>query len=83
MHYNGHNSNILAESFGIYKFKAKDAEMNADPIYLGNVLKDFSVDYNSINVDEILNSMAKYGNTSRLLFTDTDTLLYEIETKNI
>ena len=83
MHYNGHNSNILADSFGIYKFKAKDAEMNADPTYLGNVLKDFSVDHNCINVDEILNSMAKYGNKSRLSYTDSDTLLYEIETKHI
>ena len=50
LHYNGHNSNILADSFGIYKFKAKDAEMNADPTYLGNVLKDFSVDHNCINL---------------------------------
>ena len=25
----------------------------------------------------------KYGNKSRLLFTDTDSLMYEIETKNV
>ena len=28
----------------IIKFKAKDSEINAIPLYLGNVSKDFSVD---------------------------------------
>ena len=50
LHYNGHNSNIFSNSFGIYKFKTKYTEMNANPIYLGNVLKDFSVDHNCINL---------------------------------
>ena len=55
----------------IYKFKAKDAEINSYPLYFGNILNDFatdntkkldyygyvydfSVDYDSIVVDHIL-----------------------------
>ena len=32
------------ESFEIYKFKAKDSEINAAPLSLGNDLKEFLVD---------------------------------------
>ena len=28
----------------IYKFKAKDSEIVASPLYLGNILKDLSID---------------------------------------
>ena len=55
-----------------YKFKAKDSEVNAAPLCLGNASKDFSadnikkigldryvydfsVDYDSIDVNDILN----------------------------
>ena len=70
--YNGENSYIFVHgAWKIYKFKAKDSEINGSPLCLGNVLKDFStdnlkkpelygyvcdfsVDYNSIAVDDIL-----------------------------
>ena len=39
LHCNGVNSCIFANRFEIYKFKAKDSKINADPLYLGNVSK--------------------------------------------
>ena len=39
LYYNGVNSYIFVE---IYKFKAKDFEINAAPLCLGNVSKHFS-----------------------------------------
>ena len=70
-HYNGVNSCIFANGFETYKFKAKDSEINAAPLCLSNVSKDFSaddlqktglyryvydfsVDYDSTGVDDIL-----------------------------
>ena len=44
LHHTGVNSYIFLKDVKIYKFKAKDSEINAAPICLGNVLKDFSVD---------------------------------------
>ena len=44
MHYNRGNSYIFVNGVDIYKFKAKDSEINTDPLCLGNVSKDFSVD---------------------------------------
>ena len=44
LHYNGVNSYIFVNSVEIYKFKAKDSEINAAPLCSSNVLKDFSVD---------------------------------------
>ena len=44
LHYNGVNSYIFVNDVEIYKFKAKDSEINAAPISLGNFLKIFSVD---------------------------------------
>ena len=58
MHYNNINTYIQ-----IYKFKAKDSEINVATLCLGKVLVDnifygsvygFSVDYDSINVDDTL-----------------------------
>ena len=65
------NSFIFANGVEIYKIKAKDSEINAAPLCLGNVSRDFpfdnmkktglcgyvydfSVDYGSIDVDDIL-----------------------------
>ena len=72
LHYNGTNSYLFLNGVEIFKFKAKDSEINAAPLCLSNVLKDFSadnlketelygysydfsVDYDSIDVDDVLN----------------------------
>ena len=44
MHYNGANSYLFVNGIEIHKFKAKDSEINAIPLCIGNVSKDFSVD---------------------------------------
>ena len=38
------NSYIFVNDVKIYKFKERDFEINLAPIWLGNVLKDFSAD---------------------------------------
>ena len=64
---------MFVNSTEIYKFKAKDAKIVADPLCLGNISKDwsvdnmkrtgfngyvydFSVDYDTIAVDDILDN---------------------------
>ena len=42
--YNGANSYLFANGTEIIKFKAKDSEIAATPICLGNISKDFSAD---------------------------------------
>ena len=71
LHYNGASSYLFVNGTGIHKFKAKDSEIVASPLCLGNISKDvsvdnmkktglngyaydFSVDYDAIAVDEIL-----------------------------
>ena len=44
LHYNGANSYIFVNGTEIYKFKAKDSEIIAIPLCLGNVSKDWSTD---------------------------------------
>ena len=44
LHYNGENSYIFVNGTEIHKFKAKDTEIVASPLCLGNISKDFSVD---------------------------------------
>ena len=69
LHYNGANSYLFVNGTEIVKFKAKDSEIVASPIGLGNISKDwsldmkktgftgyvydFSVDYYAIGVDDI------------------------------
>ena len=43
-HYNGANSYFFVNSKEIVKFKAKDSEIVASPLCLGNISKDWSVD---------------------------------------
>ena len=43
LHYKGANTYILVNNIEIYKFKAKDFEINSTPLCLGNVSKVFSV----------------------------------------
>ena len=45
LHYNGANSSYLfVNGTELHKFKAKDSEIVASPLCLGNISKDFSVD---------------------------------------
>ena len=44
LHYNGANSYLFVNGTKIMKFKAKDFEILAYPLCLGNFSKDFSVD---------------------------------------
>ena len=44
MHYNGGNSYLFVNGTEIYKFKAKDSEILAYSLCLGNISKDWSVD---------------------------------------
>ena len=72
LHYNGANSYLFVNGTEIYKLKAKDTDIVASPLCLGNISKDcfvdnmkkktglngyvydFSVDYDAITVDDIL-----------------------------
>ena len=70
LHYNGANSYLFVNGTEIYKFKAKDSEIVATPLCLGNISKDwsadnmkkmdlmvmsdFSVDYDATDVDDIV-----------------------------
>ena len=44
MHYNGANSYLFVNGTEIIKFKAKDSEILAYSLCLGNILKDWSQD---------------------------------------
>ena len=71
LHFNGANSCLFVNGVEIHKFKAKDSEIVATPLCLGNIsndfpvdnmkkvglnehVYDFSVDYDAILVDDIL-----------------------------
>ena len=58
LHYNGANSYLFVNGTEIYKFKAKDSEIVATPLYSGTgfngYVYDFSVDYDATDVDDIL-----------------------------
>ena len=81
LHYNGANSYLFVNGKEIHKFKAKDSQIVATPLCLGNISKDwsmdymrktglngyvydFSVNYDAIAVDDILdilNYLMKYN----------------------
>ena len=44
LHYNGANSYLFVNGTEIYKFKAKDSEIVASPLCLGNISKDRLID---------------------------------------
>ena len=71
LNYNGTDSYLFVNGIEIHKFKAKDSEIVASPLCLGNISKacsvdntkktglngcvyHFSVDYDAIAADEIL-----------------------------
>ena len=45
MHYNEGNSHLFVTGTESYKFKAKDSEIVVTPLCLGNISKDWSVNY--------------------------------------
>ena len=69
LHYNRANSYLFVNGTEIYKIKAKDSEIVASPLCLGNISKDwsadntkktgfngyviFGVDYDATDVDDI------------------------------
>ena len=44
LHYNGAKNFLFVNGTDIYKFKAKDSEIVATPLRLGNISKDWSTD---------------------------------------
>ena len=44
LHYNGANSYLFVDGKEIHKFKAKDSEIVATPLFLANISKNWSVD---------------------------------------
>ena len=44
LHYNGANSYLIVNGQEIHKFKAKDSEIVATPLCLGNISNDWSLD---------------------------------------
>ena len=44
LHYNAENSYLFVNCTEIYKFKAKDSEIMATPLCLGNISKNWSPD---------------------------------------
>ena len=66
MHYNGENSYLFANSTEIIKFKAKDYNIIATLLCLGNISKDWSVDnmkYTGLN-GYVYNFSVDYDATS-------------------
>ena len=45
LHYNGANSYLFVNGTEIYKFKANDSEIVPSSLCLGNICKNWSVDY--------------------------------------
>ena len=43
-HYNGANSNLFVNVAKSHEFEVKDSEIVATPLFLGKILKEFSVD---------------------------------------
>ena len=57
LHYNGDNSYLFVYGTEIHKFKAKNSGIVASPLWinpLNGYVYDFSVDYDAIAVDDIL-----------------------------
>ena len=43
LHYNGTNNYLFVNGTEIHEFKAKDSEIVANPLCLGNISMDFSI----------------------------------------
>ena len=44
LNYNGENIYLFVNGTEVYKFKAEDSKIATAPLYLANILKDWSVD---------------------------------------
>ena len=45
LHFNGSKSFLIVNAVKMYQFKAKDSEIKPYPLSLGNISKDFPIDY--------------------------------------
>ena len=66
LHYNGANSYLFVNGKEIHKFKAKDSEIVATPLCLGNISRDWSLDNmknNELN-GYVYDFSADYGATA-------------------
>ena len=68
-HYNGANSYLFVNGTEIYKFRAKDSEIVASPLCLGNISKDWSQD-NMIKTG--LNGYVYEFNVDYGIYSETD-----------
>ena len=71
LHYNRGNSYLFVNSTEIIKFKAKDSEIVASPLCLGNISKDWSTDDMKKSISDVFrvcNAFAFYSNNTRLSF---------------
>ena len=55
LHYNGANSYLFVNGTEIYRFKAKDSEIVATPLCLGNISEDWST--NNMKKKQVLTDM--------------------------
>ena len=69
LHYNGANSYLFVNDTEIYKFKAKDSEIVASLLCLGNISKDWSVDNMKKEKKKVFNGYV-YGFIGDYDFTD-------------
>ena len=74
-------SHIIFDNDLVEIRKRKLTLMLSKPAYIGMCILELSkVLMNEFHFDYIKN---KYGNNSRLLFTDSDSLMYEIKTEDV
>ena len=84
LHYNGANSYLFVNDKEIIKFKAKDSEIVASPLCLGNISKDWLTDnmkntglngyFYEFNVD--------YGNDSKVDITEVMSTIHKYLMRN-
>ena len=54
LHCNESKSFLFVNATKIYKIKARNSEIKDYALYLGNISKDFSIDFNPIDTNNIL-----------------------------
>ena len=83
LHYNGANSYLFVNGTEIYRFKAKDSEIAATPLCLGDISKDWLID----NMKETGFNGYVYDFSADYNVTDVDDIKdiyeYSMKKKNI